>query len=792
MEEEGVTQYDISSFGKKVSPFALSLRTYKRISRLFVEPLDEITDENARKHHLPVYNEKEPFYLDPEKALDGKPMYFIDVIYEICGMYEINENKSYLNVPKYNSANSQDQEKRDNIQKAVLSFFKNKVKPNMLWEGSQLNEFLDPAANEIPGENTLTHLYRTIVLYYWVQGYDVRNIRKVLNLPDRDEYYIYTSELESLGELCAYQLEAISKGLESRSGNSELRDMFYALSIRIKYGMSNDLSRVANKHIRGLNRARLLKVEKAARENHPRYVSVTEFIMKNDDAMYELGIKGKQLHNLRNVLQSVLKYQLDRLEDQVRRTSLVNASFWQHYKTLETLNSSSLDSLCYLFNNLFDQPIKIVCDTESYIGQIRSSKLNICLCVLHKNFMSSQEIISECNVDVEQNEKILYLYKNGDLEDREQAKNCMNINDFCTLLLKCIAYSNTDNLSASGEHFVKLLSEQVDGEDMTHDELAVQTALEKMGAKTIDDSGVQTVLEKILAKKSDDSAEHGKSNTINISIGSMSVTNAEKVTNNTVEITNNINIDTLNLWKNSLNDLQNKYRDSFVDADAESLDEIENKFFAEAENVIRLPGNVTQDSLEKKCQSLMSDSVDPDYDRFIECMSDNDKLRTLIMQAIYAENSISSLDQLEDYSPAAVLYGKSMEHCLRSRLKPVFARKTPKVKFKGDRKISKCPDYLLTLGVFSTILHIEFCENTDPKLPPPTAGLYKKMTSEQKEYWSDLYQYVNRINEIRNKASHCGVNISTSDIKELRMSSIKTIELTSNLPEWEALLPDSE
>ena len=252
MEEDDVTTYEISSFGVKMSPFALSLWTYKRINRLFVTPVEE-KNEKIKSNHLPEYRSDSPFYLDPERASDEKQMYFLDVMYQVCNVREIKDNKTYLNVPKLTATSKPDQDRRNSIQKAVLTFFRTKVKKCMLWQSSPLTVLGTTDTQEIQDSN-LCPLYRTIVLYYWVQGYDVRDIRKILDLPDREEFYIYTSELEGLGELCAYQLEAISKGIESRSGNSDLRElsgMFYALSIRIKYGMSNDLSRIANKHIRG-------------------------------------------------------------------------------------------------------------------------------------------------------------------------------------------------------------------------------------------------------------------------------------------------------------------------------------------------------------------------------------------------------------------------------------------------------------------------------------------------------------------------------------------------------------
>lgn len=338
----------------------------------------------------------------------------------------------------------------------------------MLWQNSQLAVIGTTDMQEI-SERDLSTLYRTVVLYFWVQGYDVRDIRRILELPDREEFYIYTSELEGLGELCAYQLEAISKGLESRTGSSEQRElsgMFYSLSIRIKYGMSNDLSRIANKHIRGLNRTRLLKIEKAANAAHS---NVTEYILKHQTAMKHMGMTNQQLLKLRQLLQSVLKYQRERLWEQVKRTALIDTSFCHDFLTLESLSSEALDALSRLFNNKFDQHFKITHENAPCVGEFRSCGLKVYLCLQHKEYHSSQEIFAECGEDAKNCRNTLFLYKNDSLEDAETAHSCMLIGSFCELMLRCIVLSGSNDLSTAGEHFLALLRERIQGRDIMAD-----------------------------------------------------------------------------------------------------------------------------------------------------------------------------------------------------------------------------------------------------------------------------------------------------------------------------------
>ncbi len=779
MQEENVKSYNIVPFGVHMSPFALSLRTYKRIHNLFVEPPERV-EESARQNHLPAYHPEAPFSLDPEDAEKGIPMYFLDVMFHVCGMYEIKQNTNYLNVPKINS---KDQERRNQCQKAVLKFFRNKVQNHMLWDNSQLQKFRLPETEDIAGEHNLMALFRTVVLYYWIQGFDVRDIRRVLDLPDLEEYYIYTSELESLGELCAYQLEAISKGLKIRSEYNKLSDMFYALSIRIKYGMTNDLARVANKHIRGLHRARLLKIEKAAKEQYPLYSNVTDFILKNTAAMHHLGVTDAQLLKLRQILRDVLKANEDRLRNEACQTSMVDAAFWNYYDTLISMNADSISALGSLFNNHFDTHFKILQDTEPCCGEIRSCGMKLWLCP-HKDYRSSQDIYAACGTSEAESGNSIFLYKNGNLEDRDSAFHCMTLSDFGTLMLRCIVFTNSDNLSAAGKLFISMLRSRLNGSDITEPH-TLENALEHEIQADVpaQSSTAPTQVLNI----------YGNVTQIN---GDM--TQIAQQTN--TQIGTQINIQkmqmTIQNWNNALSALRQKYISADPTDDPALLEEQEELFFEEAEKQIALP-DTPQHQLETNCREIMEHSTNPDFDEMQAAITDDPTLYNLVLQAFYAEKMIADMDLLDDYSPAVVLYGKSLEHCLRARLKPVILRKAPRAKMKSNKTLAKdIRDEDWTLGVFSTALHYEFCdvsdvsENNKPRTA--IAGLYDRMEQRDHDFWDKLYDVVNSAHIIRNRASHHGQIITLDDALLLRQHTSHIMYLSAQLPEWADKLPDPQ
>src|SRR5699024_3140334 len=84
---------------------------------------------------------------------------------------------------------------------------------------------------------------------------------------------IISGDLERLAEVISFHLDAIYRSLVTAAAGSRmvLADSqalaaFYALQTRVKYGMSRDLVILANKHVHGLDRSRLLEFGKLCAE----------------------------------------------------------------------------------------------------------------------------------------------------------------------------------------------------------------------------------------------------------------------------------------------------------------------------------------------------------------------------------------------------------------------------------------------------------------------------------------------------------------------------------------------
>ena len=403
--------YVTNNSGKTLSPFALSILTYQRMLAYFV-------DRSKGEYKLPIYNEKhftigpsmfslenkpstsnddnppiyneEHFTIEPSMfSLENKPStsndkksapdYFLDIIFLICRyMIEIASKNSMLNIDK-----SAHRLKYSDGLKAFLE----KIDENNFIKGSAL---LAIHNGEDPKDNDLTAVFRSVVLYLWIQGYSVREIRAKLALPDTSEFYIYTSDVQSLGEICAYQLEAISQAIKNcfrHTDSDKLSLMFYSASIRVKYGMDNELAHIANKHIRGLTRSRLIKLYKKSRE--AKCDSINPFIIYHKDAVSQ--ILDEDIYNeLTAVIDEPLKYNLEKLEDSIRR-DVVCPDFMLDYDEL-----CQCDDRAFLKNlsNVFSQlSLKARYSSSQNYIQIDDGRISFFECRTSKELLSEDEVI---------------------------------------------------------------------------------------------------------------------------------------------------------------------------------------------------------------------------------------------------------------------------------------------------------------------------------------------------------------------------------------------------------------
>ena len=253
-------------------------------------------------------------------------------------------------------------------------------------------------------ETTVETLYRVIVLYYWTLGYEVTEIRKKLGLPDNPNYYIYTSELQSLGEMCAHLLEAVSKAFESSlkyPNHNKLKNMFYALSIRVKYGMNGDLARIASKHIHGLTTSKLLRMERAAKSQG--YDSAIEFLFRTDSNGTRKFLKIEQDEKLRKLLREPLKYERDKLLDILKREDMIKDTFIRKLDDYE----NSLE----VFEDLLEWMGLDANINSNKIVSLKEEKLQLYLCLDPKEMTDSADVKQTIGYEEQNNGSALIIYK---------------------------------------------------------------------------------------------------------------------------------------------------------------------------------------------------------------------------------------------------------------------------------------------------------------------------------------------------------------------------------------------
>lgn len=255
-------RYEVLSFGKDIAPYALSCDTCILIYETFYE--------GHKNGGLPANITREDIESDK---------YLLEILYHICRHPEVAQS-SVLSFPSQNNQPEifikAKQLVLDQLKKLLEETDAQGVRRNVLWcegqsdarqEGNELWSLVHTRnlGGEIP---KLQAAMRAILLLYWTRGMTVSEIRKQTQFQTINRKLL-GGDIERLAEVVSFHLDAIHKGIKT-SGvfTPESSNAFYTLQTRVKYGMPRDLVRLANKHIYGLDRAKLLSLMKDAKENH--------------------------------------------------------------------------------------------------------------------------------------------------------------------------------------------------------------------------------------------------------------------------------------------------------------------------------------------------------------------------------------------------------------------------------------------------------------------------------------------------------------------------------------------
>lgn len=254
-------EYKVESFGSHMAPYALLTDTCIKIYDYF-------------------YFGTEPGSVSSKDINSDR--YLLDILYHVC-LHEEIENMSVLTYPKDNRNPS----RRWRMKQAVINQIKNILSETTadgnekyaFWPSAQSNDKddgevdrndLDRLKNEVNlgGEDYIVQAsLRAILLFWWTMGKTIRDIKRITGLGA--DMKLVSGDIERLAEVASFHIDAIAKSISTNTlhfTDPQIYNSLYSLQCRVKYGMPQDLIRLANKHIHGLDRNRLLSLRKDAQD----------------------------------------------------------------------------------------------------------------------------------------------------------------------------------------------------------------------------------------------------------------------------------------------------------------------------------------------------------------------------------------------------------------------------------------------------------------------------------------------------------------------------------------------
>lgn len=721
-EEEDCNVYNIKDFGKAVRCFALSLDTFDKIYRYYFDNKSKV-----RFYKMPEYDTQASYTLLFDNPAI-KHNYLLDVLITVCRQIkELSEKKQYLYPPD---------DTMQTIKECMKKFIQTELNGQIYWEGSVLGKFVG-RDTEISNKDTCIAFYRAFILYYWVQGYDVTHIRKKLGLPNTEKYYIYTSEVKSFGEICAYILEAISAAFNKKGHRIEA-SMFYKVSICVKYGMDNELSKIANKHIRGISRQKLLKL-KAEADNHK--CSVTELLYYQNDDYWKKNFTDEQSRELQSIIRNNYeKNPNELLENMKADGTITECTFGDYSSAINDMSSKD-------WRTLLSSSFKLNAVADGKAISVDNGKLKIYIYGRELNPDSEQNCISIIRDTVsDQNENYILIFKG---KNNYQPSDI--VNSYCSRsisvddLSRNVLFPAFERLGSPAEehmnyHFVPIIN-------------AVIEALETKNFQSIDkrqkeirNTVNQYILKttKLISQQEDDII-----NTQN----NFSVPSVQNINNYYIGTQNNTFIQ--NNYYHTVQNILNEYN-NIVKVDKSSDDE--NKIADFLDNAEKTIKKEIPDADENSVKDFFINK-NPSYDDVVCFMED--VLVNNLNYALYVHRVfLTQEDKIKDFSPASIMYGKFLEKYMRKYMITYLKEKhqNMELSINQNKKIKICdltPDQIerITLGSF-----LVNCK-TIPVLN------------------NKLYSNIKIATDIRNDSCHdnCDHTITKDSIEKLRQSIFEIV-----------------
>ena len=253
-EEPSLLQLKVSAFGKDMAPYALSMETCESIYSYFLH--------GSENGGMPAGI--------TEKMIDSDYC-LLEILYHVCQHPEIARSSNLMMPQNVGLNASRLYTATATVKKKLNQMFSEKDDrgnyKHQLWKDCENTNELRAVAmgtNTVDQTEKLQAAMRAILIYYWTQGKLTSEIKKETGF--NTFLKIISGDLERLAEVISFHLDAIYRSLVTAAAGSRmvLADSqalaaFYALQTRVKYGMGRDLVVLANKHVHGLDRSRLLE-----------------------------------------------------------------------------------------------------------------------------------------------------------------------------------------------------------------------------------------------------------------------------------------------------------------------------------------------------------------------------------------------------------------------------------------------------------------------------------------------------------------------------------------------------
>lgn len=279
--------YVVDAFGMHMAPYAFSVDTCIDIYEKFFD------GENNSGLPRDITS----------KDID-EDRYLLDILYHVCRHQEI-ERSSVLSYPRDDHNPSRLRKAKSCVLNQLEFILKKKDsegnKLYELWKSSEENDlYRFMTTINLGNENRIAEAaMRASLLFYWTKGKSVKEIKEITG------FHLFTKvtggDIERIAEVASFHLDAIYKCLSTAGIRyADVVDSFYILQCRVKYGMTWNLVRLANKHIHGLDRNRLLRMEKAANANGMKPV---DYLYCESVDVLEKFITRAQRNNLMEALE---------------------------------------------------------------------------------------------------------------------------------------------------------------------------------------------------------------------------------------------------------------------------------------------------------------------------------------------------------------------------------------------------------------------------------------------------------------------------------------------------------